>query len=138
MRLARDSYNGNGGRVACWQFWNARRDKIESGFNNAFWLPLPDNYNQFRNFFFGYDYTGKRTETGFDSCAHELTHGVTYSTAALEYEGELGAANLNATAFRIFALGIDCFRCQTAAKVRRCRSLRRARRNPHPTSTTSS
>ena len=64
------------------------------GFANAFWAgDETEDGKTVGNFYFGYDYTGKRSETSLDSCAHELTHGVTAYTANLQYKGESGALN---------------------------------------------
>ena len=94
--FGRDSYDGKGGRVACWQFWNEQTKDIMTGYDNAYWYSASansDDDNEVGSFYFGYDYTGKKTWITFDICAHELTHGVTESTANLQYEGEPGALN---------------------------------------------
>ena len=95
----RDSYNGktrHEGRVACWQFWNEATKDILTGYNNAYWYSASSNNGDddaVGNFYFGYNYAGEKTLITFDTCAHELTHGVTESTANLQYEGEPGALN---------------------------------------------
>ena len=89
----RDSYDGKGGRVAAWRFWQGDFDDIDEGYANAFWASDDENSKTPGCFFFGYDDSGIRSETSLDTCAHELTHGITSWTADLQYEGESGALN---------------------------------------------
>ena len=89
----RDSYDGQGGRVAAWRFWQGDFDDIDEGYANAFWASDDENSKTPGCFFFGYDDSGIRSETSLDTCAHELTHGITSWTADLQYEGESGALN---------------------------------------------
>ncbi|MBO7687137.1 MAG: M4 family metallopeptidase, partial [Kiritimatiellae bacterium] len=86
----RDSFDGQGGRVAAWRFW---QEDIDEGYANAFWTSTDDATNSPGCFFFGYSDSGERSETSLDTCAHELTHGITSWTANLQYEGESGALN---------------------------------------------
>ena len=88
------SYDGQGGRVAAWRFWQDDGTDLDTGYENAFWISLGDNETHTNGcFFFGYDLRGSCSETSLDTCAHELTHGVTSWTAGLQYEGETGALN---------------------------------------------
>ena len=89
----RDSYDGQGGRVAAWRFWQGDFDDIDEGYANAFWASDDEESKTPGCFFFGYDDSGIRSETSLDTCAHELTHGITSWTADLQYEGESGALN---------------------------------------------
>ena len=89
----RDSYDGQGGRVAAWRFWQGDFDDIDEGYANAFWASDDEEAKTPGCFFFGYDDSGIRSETSLDTCAHELTHGITSWTANLQYEGESGALN---------------------------------------------
>ena len=89
----RDSYDGKGGRVAAWRFWQGDFDDIDEGYANAFWASDDEEAKTPGCFFFGYDDSGIRSETSLDTCAHELTHGITSWTADLQYEGESGALN---------------------------------------------
>ena len=92
--FGRDSYDNKGGRVVAWRFWQNDPGALQKGFANAFWAgDETKDGKTVGNFYFGYDYTGKRSETSLDSCAHELTHGVTACTANLQYKGESGALN---------------------------------------------
>jgi len=95
--FGRDSYDGKGGRVVCWQFWNEKTNDLMKGYDNAYWYTADsdddDDDDELGNFFFGYDCSGETTWITFDTCAHELTHGVTDATAELQYEGESGALN---------------------------------------------
>lgn len=109
----RISYDGKGGRVAAWRFWQDEIDDVDSGFENAFWAPVEENGEPRGCFFFGYDLTGRRSETAFDTCAHELTHGITSASANLEYEGESGA--LNESFSDIVAMAAE-FACQPRAE----------------------
>ena len=63
-------------------------------------------------FFFGYDDYGIRSETSLDTCAHELTHGITSWTADLQYERESGA--LNESFSDLIAAACE-FACQPSA-----------------------
>ena len=90
----RSSYDGRGGRVAAWRFWNQNINDIDKGFENAFWYSMNDGGARTNGcFFFGYDLTGVRSETSLDTCGHELTHGITSWSADLQYEAESGALN---------------------------------------------
>ena len=90
----RSSYDGRGGRVAAWRFWNEDINDFDSGFENAFWMSMNDGGARTNGcFFFGYDLTGVRSETSLDTCGHELTHGITSWSADLLYEAEPGALN---------------------------------------------
>ena len=90
----RDSYDGKGGRVAAWRFWQITSADIDSGFGNAFWTSLGESLAQTNGcFFFGYHLDSNKSETSLDTCAHELTHGITSWSADLQYEGESGALN---------------------------------------------
>ena len=91
--FGRASYDGKGGRVAAWRFWNDDMDAIEDGYANAFWISMDEAPKRPGCFFFGYDLSGRRSETSLDTCGHELTHGITSWTANLQYEGEPGALN---------------------------------------------
>ena len=90
----RSSYDGRGGRVAAWRFWNEDINDFDSGYENAFWSSMNDGGAKTNGcFFFGYDLTGVRSETSLDTCGHELTHGITSWSADLQYEAEPGALN---------------------------------------------
>ena len=90
----RSSYDGRGGRVAAWRFWNDDIRLFDTGYENACWLSANDGAaNSPGCFFFGYDLTGQRSETALDTCGHELSHGITSWSADLQYEGEPGALN---------------------------------------------
>ena len=92
--FGRDSYDGKGGRVAAWRFWQDTTSDLDSGFGNAFWTSLGENLAQTNGcFFFGYHLDSNKSETSLDTCAHELTHGITSWSADLQYEGESGALN---------------------------------------------
>ncbi|MBR4171854.1 MAG: M4 family metallopeptidase [Kiritimatiellae bacterium] len=92
--FARNSYDGQGGRVAAWRFWQLELNEIDDGFANAFWTTMGEDASKTNGcFFFGYDLSGERSETDLDTCGHELTHGITSWTADLQYEGESGALN---------------------------------------------
>ena len=108
----RDSYDGQGGRVAAWRFWQGDFDDIDEGYANAFWASDDENSKTPGCFFFGYDNSGIRSETSLDTCAHELTHGITSWTADLQYEGESGA--LNESFSDLIAAACE-FACQTRA-----------------------
>jgi Zn-dependent metalloprotease len=113
--FGRASYDGQGTRVACWQFWNDEGANLENAYANACWVSEePDDGEPFGNFFFGYDRaSGARCEASFDTCAHELTHGVTDCTAGLLYQGESGA--LNESFSDLFAVTCE-FACQPRAE----------------------
>ncbi len=92
--FGRASYDGKGGRVAAWRFWNNEIESFDTGYANAFWISENDGAPNTKGcFFFGYDLTGKRSETSLDTCGHELSHGITSWSADLQYEGEPGALN---------------------------------------------
>lgn len=92
--FGRNSYDGKGGRVAAWRFWQMNPADLDKGFINAFWTSLGENgANTNGCFFFGYCLDNSLSETSLDICAHELTHGITSWSADLQYEGESGALN---------------------------------------------
>ena len=92
--FGRASYDNRGGRVAAWRFWNEDAKDLDDGFANAFWMSMDGNAAKTDGcFFFGYDLSGKRSETSLDTCGHELTHGITSWSADLLYEAESGALN---------------------------------------------
>ena len=92
--FGRNSYDDEGGRVVAWRFWPGSPEALQYGYANAFWSNADtDDGERIGCFYFGYDYKGIRSETSLDSCAHELTHGVTAFTAELQYKGESGALN---------------------------------------------
>ena len=113
--FGRSSYDGKGARVACWQFWNLEGKSLDDGYDNAFWYSRETEAGEpYGNFFFGYDRSsGSRCEASFDTCAHELTHGVTSCTADLQYQGECGA--LNESFSDLFAAACE-FACQPRAE----------------------
>ena len=111
--FGRSSYDGKGARVACWQFWNNEGKSLDDGYENAFWYSREtDDGEPYGNFFFGYERKAARCEASFDTCAHELTHGVTSCTAGLQYQGESGA--LNESFSDLFAAACE-FACQPRA-----------------------
>ncbi len=91
----RRSYDNQGGRVASWRFWQDDGEDLDIGYGNAFWSALGEEgaAKEKGCFFFGYRVDGTASETSLDTCAHELTHGITAWTANLHYEAESGALN---------------------------------------------
>ena len=86
------SYDGKGGRIACWRFWQLNTTNLDRAYRNAFWAWTERDSFMIGCFFFGYDLSGKRSETSLDCCAHELTHGVMMWTANFQsWEAEPGA-----------------------------------------------
>ena len=110
--FGRNSYDGNGGRIALWRFWQGDFDDIDDGFANAFWTNIDDKPKMPGCLFFGYDDSGNRSETSLDTCAHEFTHGITAWTADLQYEKESGA--LNESFSDLIAAACE-FKCQPSA-----------------------
>lgn len=110
--FGRSSYDGQGGRIALWRFWQGDFDDIDDGFANAFWTNIDDKPKTHGCLFFGYDDSGKKSETSLDTCAHEFTHGITAWTADLQYEKESGA--LNESFSDLIAAACE-FKCQPSA-----------------------
>jgi Zn-dependent metalloprotease len=81
--LGRNSINGSGGSI--YSFINVTNSD-GSGLDNAFWSD--------KIMFYGNGNTNFKPLAGaLDVAGHEMAHGVTQNSAALEYEGESGAIN---------------------------------------------
>ena len=79
----RNSINGSGGSII--SFINIANED-GSGLDNAFWNGKWMSYGNG-------DFAFTPLAGGLDVAGHEMTHGVTQYTAALEYKGESGAIN---------------------------------------------
>lgn len=78
--LARNSWDNAGGTLTNIVHYRSR-------YNNAFWN------GSFMTYGDGDGVTFSNLAGSFDVIAHEITHGVTEATAALEYRGQSGALN---------------------------------------------
>ncbi len=78
--FGRNSWDNNGGSVTNVVHYLTK-------FNNAFWN------GSFMTYGDGDSIQFSNLAGAFDVTAHEITHGITQSTAALEYEGQSGALN---------------------------------------------
>ncbi len=80
---SRNAIDGAGGNII--SIYNVS-ETDGGGMDNAFWNGKAMFYGNGRSQF-------NRLAAGLDVAAHEMTHGVTFATANLVYEGESGAIN---------------------------------------------
>ncbi len=102
-------YSATHNRAGIWNTGAGARSRVHYGsaYNNAFWDGTQMTYG---------DGTGNtRPLTSIDVAGHEMSHGVTENTAALNYRGESGG--LNEATSDIFGTAVEFYAAATSSST---------------------
>ena len=102
-------YSTTHNRAGIWNTGAGARSRVHYGssYNNAFWDGTQMTYG---------DGTGNtRPLTSIDVAGHEMSHGVTENTAALNYRGESGG--LNEATSDIFGTAVEFYAASTSSST---------------------